>query len=323
MNKKYTIDLHMHSMLSDGKETPVEVINTAKGFGLTKMVMTDHNTLHPNMDKLRAYAESQGIKMPFSGCEASVAYYNEKGDIEGTFHMLVYGEDDLIRDPLFTEAVGHYNDPYNKETIAELKRFNDAGYELSYEEAFIFDTDIAPMEKHDKGSERHLIKCLAKKKGRPYSEVEAEVEHLHTPREYNGRSWLQQLALMPDAKELIALCRRLGLVTVMAHPMWVENAPELSNQDWLPCERVMDIIRDLHAHGLDGVEVSHQMNFDSFPETLRGMAKELDMLTTGGSDYHAEEDYGQHVTEYGVTEEEFARLETLVHERAAEFRNGR
>ena len=27
MNKKYTIDLHMHSMLSDGKETPVEVIN--------------------------------------------------------------------------------------------------------------------------------------------------------------------------------------------------------------------------------------------------------------------------------------------------------
>ena len=320
MNKKYTIDLHMHTMLSDGKESPVETINTAKGFGLTKLVMTDHNTLHPNMDKLRAYAASQGIEIPFSGCEASVAYYNEKGDIEATFHMLVYGEDDLIRDSRFIEAVGHYNDPYNEETMRELKRFNDAGYELSFEEAFLYDCDIAPMEKHDKGSERHLIKCLAKKLGRPYSEVEAEVEHLHTPREYNGRSWLYQIALMPDAKELIGLCRSLGLVTIMAHPQWIEHAPYASNTDWLPCERAMEIIRDLHACGLDGLEASHQMNFDSFPETLRSMAAELGMLTTGGSDYHAEEDYGQHVTEYGVTEEEFARLESLVHERAAEAR---
>ena len=323
MNKKYTIDLHMHTMLSDGKETPVEVINSARDFGLKKIIMADHNTLHPNMDKLRAYAESQGIEMPFSGCEASVAYYNENDDIEGTFHMLVYGEDDLIRDPRFIEAVGHFNDPYNAVTLAELKRFNDAGYDLSFEEAFVFDTDIAPMEKHDKGSERHLIKCVAKKQSRPYAEVEAELEPLHVCREYTGRTWLQQIALMPNAKELIALCRSLGLVTVMAHPMWVDHAPFISTQDWLPCERVMEIVRDLHSHGLDGVEVSHQMNFDSFPETLRGMAKELDMLTTGGSDYHAEEDYGQHVTEYGVTEEEFARLEAIVHERAAEFRNGR
>lgn len=320
MNKKYTIDLHMHTMLSDGKETPVEVINTAKGFGLKKLVMTDHNTLHPNMDKLRAYAASQGIEIPFSGCEASVAYYNEKGDIEATFHMLVYGEDDLIRDSRFIEAVGHYNDPYNEETMRELKRFNDAGYELSFEEAFLYDCDIAPMEKHDKGSERHLIKCLAKKLGRPYSEVEAEVEHLHTPREYNGRSWLYQIALMPNAKELISLCRSLGLVTVMAHPQWIDEAPFISTQDLLGRDKIEELIRDLREHGLDGIEVSHQMNDVDFAERLRELADELGMLTTGGSDYHAEEDYGQHVTEYGVTEEEFARLESLVHERAAEAR---
>lgn len=319
MSDFFTIDLHMHSMLSDGKETPVEVINTAKKFGLKKLVITDHNALHPNYDKLRAYAAKNGIDLPFMGLEASVAYYNGKGDIEGHFHMLIYGEDDVIKAPELIEAVGHYNDPYNEITMAQMKKFSDAGYELTFEEAFLYDTDIAPMEKHDKGSERHLIKCVAKKLGIPFEEANAKLDHLHTTREYSPRSWQKQLALLPDAKELIGLCRELGLVTVMAHPMWL-NAPYYSNQDWLPCERVVEIIRELREFGLDGVEASHQMNLDNFSETLRSLAEELGMLTTGGSDYHAEPDYGKHVTEYGATEEEFSRLADLVHERAKKAR---
>ena len=319
MNPKYTIDLHMHSMLSDGKETPVEVVDTAKRFGLKRIVLTDHNTVHPNIEKLREYAASRGIDMPFTGCEATVNYYNRDGVLEGQFHMLVFGEDDRMRDFRFLEEITHFNDWYNEVTFEELKRFNDAGYELSFDEAFMYDVDIAPMEKHDKGSERHIIKCIAKKLGVSYDEFNAKVEHLHTARLYTPRGFIKQLAIIPDAKEFIALCREVGLVTVIAHPSWIDNVLPYQGGRF-PLEKDLEIVKDLIDHGLDGLEVCHQEVPDNYALKLRAIAKEHGLLTTGGSDYHAEPDYGQHVTEYGTTEEEFARLEALVHERAANAR---
>ena len=94
MNEHYTIDLHMHTQISDGKESPVEVVNKASEVGLKKICLADHNSLHPCYDKLREYAKTKGVEvLPFSGCEASVVYYEEDKPLF-MFHMLVYGDDE-------------------------------------------------------------------------------------------------------------------------------------------------------------------------------------------------------------------------------------
>ena len=68
------------------------------------------------------------------------------------------------------------------------------------------------------------------------------------------------------------------------------------------------MIRRLHEAGLDGIEVCHQLVHDEDKVFFTALAEELELITTGGSDYHAEEDYGSHLTEFGVTEEGLKKL---------------
>ena len=317
MLNEYSIDLHMHSQLSDGKETPVEVVNKAAEVGLKKIVLCDHNVVHPNYDKLRTYAETKGVELPFMGCEATVAFFYDRTPA-ASFHMLVYGEDDLIKSPEFTAAVGRFDEFQNKTAMRELRKLVIAGAPISYEDAFIFDRDIAPFEKAEKYTEGHLFKCVAKNLGVTEDEARAKYKDCEETYFYGKFGWLHQLSVMPDACELIALARRLGLVTVVAHPTWMD-CPFLIGEE-LTFDQKADMIRIMRDCGLDGIETCHEMLNAEERAQYEALADELGLITTGGSDYHAEEDYGRHLTEYGASEEKFAALAALVHARAREAR---
>ena len=55
---------------------------------------------------------------------------------------------------------------------------------------------------------------------------------------------------------------------------------------------------------------------DGATELIQSLADELGLITTGGSDYHAEEDYGNGLGVYGTTEEELAILMAKIREKA-------
>ena len=89
-----------------------------------------------------------------------------------------------------------------------------------------------------------------------------------------GRYWAPKVDL--DVIEAIGLVRAAGGVTVFAHPSATSRGRTVSD----------DVIRDMAAAGLDGLEVDH---VDHTPEArghLRLLAAELDLLSTGSSDYH-------------------------------------
>ena len=88
MLNEYSIDLHMHSELSDGKESPVQVIDMAAKVGLKKIVLCDHNALHPSFEKLQKYGASRGVELPFMGCEVTTVYYRDRFPL-AMFHMLL------------------------------------------------------------------------------------------------------------------------------------------------------------------------------------------------------------------------------------------
>ena len=77
--------------------------------------------------------------------------------------MLVYGEEKNINVPEFKEAVGHYDDRFNKVAMLSLRKLIAAGAPITFDDAFIFDRDIAPMEKSAKYSDDRIIKCVANK----------------------------------------------------------------------------------------------------------------------------------------------------------------
>ncbi len=320
MSKSYTIDLHMHTQISDGKASPVETVDFAAEMGLKKICLTDHNALHPTYDKLREYARTKDIEvLPFSGCEASVVYY-EKDKPLFVFHMLVYGDDDAIRDERFISAVSGYFDRSVEVAKKQYECLKRSGVDLSWDEMFIYDKDIAPIEKMDKESEDHIAKCLAKKFGITIEEVWERYGEELTPPHYGGAQNLLHMAKHADVSELIKLANELGLVTVIAHPTWIDTVFEC-DAHLATREGKAAMIRRLRELGLDGIEVSHQLIKEDAIDHYTALAEELGMITTGGSDYHAEEDYGRHLTEYGVTEEGLQKLCDLIAKKRANALN--
>jgi len=77
----------------------------------------------------------------------------------------------------------------------------------------------------------------------------------------------------PDTAEAIELLHQAGGVVVLAHP-WVSG--------------VTESIPVLKEQGLDGVEVHHPDHRQSQVDKLKHQAAELDLLITGGSDFHGQ-----------------------------------
>ncbi len=84
-----TIDLHLHTVVSDGKNTPEEMLLAAKGLGLERVSFTDHDAVgayrHFTAD-LPAFARSLGIEL-VAGIELDSDFHGRE------MHLLGYGID--------------------------------------------------------------------------------------------------------------------------------------------------------------------------------------------------------------------------------------
>ncbi|MCW2613185.1 MAG: hypothetical protein JWN08_179 [Frankiales bacterium] len=90
----------------------------------------------------------------------------------------------------------------------------------------------------------------------------------------DGRYYVHKLEL--DVLDAIALVLGAGGVAVFAHPKAVKRGRTVGD----------DVVRAMAEAGLHGLEVDHVDHDDAARAHLRGLAAELDLLTTGSSDYH-------------------------------------
>ena len=115
----------------------------------------------------------------------------------------------------------------------------------------------------------HLADALVAKKI-VKSRDEAFVDLLHN----ESRFYVSHAA--PTPVEAIALIRRAGGVAVIAHPFASHRGQILKAQDF----------SELVAAGLNGIEVDHRDQNPDERAMLRTIARELDLVVTGSSDYH-------------------------------------
>ena len=80
------IDLHIHTVNSDGKCTGRQIINKAHGEGIKVLSITDHN-FYAGIKDIKELADSYGITV-VPGIEFSVFFENVY------FHLLVYFNDE-------------------------------------------------------------------------------------------------------------------------------------------------------------------------------------------------------------------------------------
>ena len=133
MYQKYIIDLHLHTMISDGSKTPCEVVDSAAAAGIKKICLTDHDALHGNYAKLREYAKSKGVEvLPFSGVEINTMYFEGEKPLLWV-DILVYGDDDKLRDPRFTSLFSRFYGHTNVIARQQFEKLPQTGIPMSFE----------------------------------------------------------------------------------------------------------------------------------------------------------------------------------------------
>lgn len=249
------IDLHMHTTASDGRHTPAELLGMVRSAGLVCFSVTDHDTL----DGMEAVAKLLTANDPplLSGVELSVSV---NGD---DMHMLAYGFSASDR-PLGS-ALRRFQAERQKRGEAIVEKLNKLGLPIPFSE----------VQKSANGA---VI-------GRPHiSDTLIRLGLARTTEEvfrkyigYDGPAYVPKATWHPE--EAIQLVHEAGGIAVMAHPFLSDM------QRHLPT---------LIPLGLDGVEAYHYTHTRAQTERLLELARQHDLVVTGGSDFHgrAERDTG-------------------------------
>jgi predicted metal-dependent phosphoesterase TrpH len=250
------LDLHLHTTFSDGSFSPAQVLEMARASGVSAAAITDHDTIDGIADALAA-AGPLGIEV-VPGIEIS-ARFREASD-ETELHVLGYFVDWQNLD--FQTRLAHLRTTRHTRNPLIIDKLNSLGIEISYDEVLALAGTGAVGRPH--------IARILMDKGYVRSAKEAFDRYLaagaaaYVPRE------------LPDPADAIAMIRAAGGVPVLAHPSWLER---LDNGVYKTCER-------LKLHGLLGMEVHYSTHKPEQTAQYLDTAKRLELLVTGGSDFH-------------------------------------
>ncbi|MFD6028063.1 PHP domain-containing protein [Streptomyces griseoluteus] len=249
------IDLHCHSTASDGTDTPAELMRAAAGAGLDVVALTDHDTTRGHAEALAALAAlPEGFTL-VTGAELSCR-------IDGvSLHLLAYlfdpeepallAERELVRDDRVPRA------------HAMIAKLNALGVPVTWEQ-------VEGIAAGGTVGRPHIASALVE------LGVVPSVSDGFTPEWLadGGRAHVEKHET--DPLEAIRLVKSAGGVTVLAHPAAAKRGRTVSP----------DAIAAMAAAGLDGLEADHTEHDQATRTRLRGLAKDLDLLVTGSSDYH-------------------------------------
>ena len=274
------IDLHTHSAVSDGTDTPAELVEKARAVGLDVVALTDHDTFD-GLDEAAATGEQVGIQF-VRGMELSCSRHGS------SVHVLAYGADPastglaaemaLVRDGRLGRLAG---------VLAKL-----AALGVPVSEAEV----MAQVGTSPSIGRPHIADALIEA-GHVRDRQEAFDRFLAD----GGPAHVHRYTI--EVERGIDLVHEAGGVAVIAHP-WGRGRERL-----LPASAIQALVRD---HGLDGIEVDHQDHDADIRRRLHTLADSLGLLATGSSDYHGtgklDHDLGCNTTDPEVFDEIQRRL---------------
>lgn len=245
------IDLHVHSTFSDGSLTPGELVAEAAAAGLSALSLTDHDTL-AGIPELVVAAGTAGVRA-VPGVELSVAHEH------GPLHMLGYF---IASGPEIDAALVRIRRGREERNLAIVDRLAAAGAAVSWEE-------VVAIAGGDLVARPHFAMAMVAR-GHVRSKDEAFSRFLA-----RGRPAYVDRFRYPAA-EAIGIIRRAGGVAALAHP------------GLLRCEggHLRDLVAELAAAGMGGLEVRHSQHNNVQVRRLARMAATNGLVATGGSDYH-------------------------------------
>jgi 3',5'-nucleoside bisphosphate phosphatase len=246
------LDLHLHTTHSDGSLSPAEVLQLAHKAGVTALAITDHDIV-TGIPEAIATGTELGVEI-IPGVEISSCVGNSELHILG--YCIDWQDSELNRRLTTLREGRHRRNPQI------IERLRSLGLDVTYDE-------VRALAGTDSVGRPHIARLLMNKKY-VSSAKDAFDRYLAEGRPaYVAR----ELPLPVDA---IAWIRAAGGVAVLAHPTWAKVSGE----------GLTTLLTALKAEGLGGIEVHYSTHTKRQTTEYLDLAKRLDMLVTGGSDFH-------------------------------------
>lgn len=248
------IDLHTHSTVSDGTQSPAEVVASAAEVGVDVLALTDHDSTGGWEDASQA-ARRLGVTL-VPGLEISCS-----------------------RDGISVHLLSYLHDPDEPQLAAVLQAARDSREQRAERmvELLAQDVDLtweAVLEQVEPGAtigRPHIADALVAR-GVVADRTEAFAGLLHARGAYYVRHYA------PDPAEAVRLVLGAGGVPVMAHPAASSRGRVVADS----------VIEELADAGLAGLEVDHLDHTSAERAHLHELALRWGLLETGSSDYHGE-----------------------------------
>jgi len=246
-----TLDLHLHSTVSDGRLGPSELVRLVHQHGVSTMALTDHDATD-GVAEAQQTGDQLGVRV-IPGIELST-------DLPGvSIHVLGLFLD--YREPHFQEQVRAFREARLTRAQQMVEALGRLGVPISLERVF---------ELAGEGSV-----------GRPHvAQALLEAGHIQSIEEAfqrfigrDGPAYFEGFRLEPA--EAVQLIHSVGGLAVWAHPN------ELDGRDW------REWLPKLVEAGIDGLEAYYSKDYGpDVPRQLLEACERDDLVPTVGSDFH-------------------------------------
>lgn len=261
--KERKIDLHIHTIYSDGEYTPSEIFGKVKNAGLEVFSITDHD----NIEGAKQMTSKEGI-IYIPGVELTA-----KTPI-GREHILGYAIN--LEDSTLNKVLREKSKSDKENFLLYCKTLkSEFGISFPQEEIDAVMNRVGNVGRVD-------LSNLLRKYGYVASQEEAFQKYLHP---VNDLVRGKKKGLTEE--ECICLIKSAGGYVSLAHPISLN--PIYKKQDLKVTYRELRerLIR-MQQMGLDAIEIQHIHQDNPFRKMLSSLASELSLLESGGTDYHGE-----------------------------------
>lgn len=281
----FKIDLHTHTIASDGALSPKEIIDLAIQKEMKAIAITDHNSIS-SIEKALEYSKGKDIEV-ISGIEISCEFEDyPEVHIIGLF--INYENKGLIK------SLSELRQTRIKHTRKMLEKLKELGYEISLEEL--------KKRKGQAFGRPTMARGLLKKYPDKFSSINQIFKELLGA---NKKAYVNPKRI--SIKQTVEIIKKAGGISILAHPGVYLNKSE-------------KIINEFIAFGGQGIEINYpydtRYGLDKELSDMRNIkfkkiAEGKNLLVSGGSDFH-DDMQGPKLGEQGITDEELIKLKQYI-----------
>jgi predicted metal-dependent phosphoesterase TrpH len=248
------IDLHIHTKISDGTDTPEELLSRVRAAGIEVFAVTDHDAIAA-CERIKALLRPADPRFLF-GVEFSCK------DELGKYHILGYGYDPQAPSIRAVVENGHKN---------RLRKLGLRLERLKEDHGITFpDADVKVLFALPNPGKPHLANLMVRY---GYADTIRQafgdvLNRLHVP----------DLYTRPEVA--IRGILDAGGVPVLAHPCFGDGDQLILGDD------LKERVRRLMGSGLLGLEGYYSGYTEALREQVLSLADAFDLYVTAGSDYH-------------------------------------